>query len=117
MRKYISRINIKNYRQTPEQEQVSLASIPKQENKTDFYLRTHGMAGHLLETTPHNTPPDRAHRRLPTAWNLSRTTVCTKAVPGRRTALFKAERRSEKCAGNDTECYSVSMGHEALSHC
>lgn len=65
MRKYISHINIKNYRQTPEQEQVLLASIPKQENKTDFYLRTHYLTGRFLETTPHNTPPDHAHRRLP----------------------------------------------------
>lgn len=117
MRKYISHINIKNYRQTPEQEQVSLASVPKQENKTDFLFKDTWSDWALSGNNSTQYTSRSCTQKTPTAWNLSRTTVCIKAVLGRRTALFKAEQRTKKCAGNDTECYNVSVGHKALSHC
>lgn len=65
MGKLVPELILRHYIQTPEQNQVSPPSIHEQQNKTDFCLRTCGLTGHLLEATPHNTPPDHAHIALP----------------------------------------------------
>lgn len=69
-----------------------------------------------LETTPHNTPPNCGHTGLPQLGNTPEQ-LSTQKQSGEEVHYSKQSGGLRECAGNDTECYSVFTGHEALSHC